>query len=144
MCVETLKLDQYDYIQSAGGLMAIHGKNQILNDYNRQIVSAIRSENEHCYIGRISFYGKEKQDVIAGRRSIYTTYVGQYICDFSYDFCVPNQDKPLEEMIQQWNRGGSANLLIWIINRIDSIGGYHMVWTKDTDKERAANANTQI
>lgn len=140
MCAETLKYDQCDYLQSIGGLMAVHGENKTLNDFNRKIASAMQSENEHCYIGKISFYGEEKQDIITGQRSIYTTYIGQYICDFSYDFCVPVPDEVLEEMIQQWNRGGSANLLIWITNRIDSIGGYHMVWTK----EEEVNANTQI
>ena len=100
------------------------------NNIQREKIAAVYEYNSKAYIGKINFYGDERNNLT--ENMVFKEYTGQKVYNFGADFIVPVADGKLAEMIVQWNseiQSLKANLIKSIFNRIDKIGGLNLTWS---------------
>lgn len=129
MTVKELMRKQNAYVVNCGGWLGLSESDVDYNNLNRDIISAFKNENKHCYIGNINFYGQTREYIINGEKSCYNEYVGQKVYNFGCDFIVPKADEKLAQLIKKWNIDGDISLIDDILNRINEINGIHFIWT---------------
>jgi len=59
-------------------------------------------------------------------------YISGEVYNFAADYIIPTMDNELAEMIVEWNSSGlpkSLRLIERITQRIDEIGGIHLMWS---------------
>ncbi|MBE6954496.1 MAG: hypothetical protein E7449_01115 [Ruminococcaceae bacterium] len=121
-----------EYIRYAGGLYAIQEADQFVNDTNRELIAAYKLRYGTCYLGDVNIHNNERRKAVtSGQGSVYEEYTGQTVYNFGCDFVVPVKDEALEARIAEWNRDGwpkDASLVDSIMDRIDQIGGIHLIW----------------
>ena len=125
--LEKLKKQQLQYIAASGGVLALRESDDVYNDLNRKLIAAFAEVYSSARLGRVNFYGKQRQRFINGAESLYKPYTGQKICNFEFDFIVPSCDTELETMIRLWNEGVGA-LVPKITARIEELGGINFIW----------------
>ena len=121
------KRKQLQYLVAAGGILALSESDDTYNDFNRQLIQAMKLRNGHVYMGDVNYYGDRRKAVISGD-SIYEEYVGEKVYNFACAFCVPVKDERLETMVRQWNETGDAALVDAIMNRVEAVGGVNFIW----------------
>lgn len=87
-----------------------------LNDMNRDLIKAMNDHYGQVFVG--SFNG----DLIVAQ------YHGEIIYNFAYDFCVPNYDAELENLLQRWKEKHRASHLETIYTRIRELDGHLLIW----------------
>lgn len=125
-----VRKEQREYVMSTGGMLGIRECDDTYNDYNRSIIHAFALRHGKAYLGNFNFYDDVRTAVVNGERSIYEEYeIGKPALNFSCSFVVPTPDEELEQMIRQWNDGfQKAGDLDQMTDRIDKLGGIHLVW----------------
>ena len=131
--LDVLLSRQRAYVMACGGYGNIREADEDYNDMNRELIAAFRQKHGNAYIGKVNIWGKEElEDTIAGRRSVFTEYVGEPLRNFACDFVVPVEDRLLSELIRSWNvdktlpkKGADAAK---ITARVEEIGGMNFVW----------------
>lgn len=121
------KRRQLEYLMAIGGPLSLDESDDIYNDFNRQLIQAMKLRNGHAYMGNVNYYGDQRKEILAGK-SIYEEYNGGKIYNFSCDFCVPVKDETLEQLVRQWNQTGSAALIPAINDRVEQTGGISFIW----------------
>jgi len=104
--------------------------NAELNDLQREKINAFYSESGTVYIGKINFYDDERKALKAEK--VFTLHNGGEVYNFAADYIIPVPDNNLAEMIVEWNSDGVPNslkLIEKITQRIDEIGGIHLMWS---------------
>ena len=104
--------------------------NDELNNMQRKIIAAVYEAYSKAYIGKINYYGKEREKLTADK--VFAEYTGQTIYNFDADFVVPAADTELAEIIVLWNTQPTAvsgNLITKISDRIEEIGGFNLLWS---------------
>jgi len=127
---------QNDYLCRIDGPINLHESDGKYNDLNRELIAAFKEHHGKAFLGHINFYGDERNEIVNGKKSIYTEYVGQMICNFDYVFCIPLEDAELEEMIKRWNCAGDSSSdtaqhipkSAEIIEKLGAIGGISLIW----------------
>lgn len=117
-------------IRSFRGVPCIPEANDDLNDLQREKINAIYEVNGKAYIGKVNFYGAERERLTPD--SVFVDYTGQMVHNFEADFVVPAIDNTLAEMIVQWNTGGlptSLMLIERITGRVDKLSGVNLIWS---------------
>lgn len=127
-----LKNRQYKYVAAVGGYCSICEADEDYNDYNRCIIDAMKTAYGRVFLGSINLDGAKRQEVLDGKSSVYTEYVGQKIYNGGYEFCVPVADEELEQLIRGWN-GDDRLPKKWvnveaITGRVRDVGGEYLIW----------------
>ena len=129
--VALLRKRQFQYVRMSGGCDALREADEQYNSFNRSIIAYMKKDHGHLYLGNVNYYDEQREQILAGRGSVYEEYTGQEIYDFSYTFAVPTKDASLEEMIRSCNKGTlplSTKQVDQITHRIDEIGGENFIW----------------
>ena len=129
--VALLRKRQFQYVRMSGGWGALREADEQYNSFNRSIIAYMKKAHGHLYLGNVNYYDEQREQILAGKGSVYEEYTGQEIYDFSYTFAVPTKDASLEEMIRSWNKGTlplSTKQVDQITHRIDEIGGENFIW----------------
>lgn len=122
---------QYKYIGESGGWLGVRESDDTNNDFNREVITAMKQIHGQLYLGSVNYYGKQREQICAETESVYEEYTGQQIFNFHCSFAVPVKDEFLEEMIREWNRGTGAlqgKSVEQIMERISELGGEHFIW----------------
>ena len=130
--LKKIKKKQNAYVANSGGILAIRESDDVYNDFNREMLVTFKEESGSVFVGKINFYGKQRERVAAGVESVYTEYIGQPIYNFACDFAVPKRDETLERLIREWNNAGGymkgTHLVDAIHSRVEELGGLIFVW----------------
>ncbi len=122
---------QHKYIRASGGWFEIKESDNTNNDFNREVITAMKQIHGQVYLGNVNYYDERREKICAGTESVYEEYTGQQIFNFHCSFAVPEKDALLEAMIREWN-GETGSLQIksaeQIIERISELGGEHFIW----------------
>lgn len=94
------------YVAKTGGVLEVGENNDAYNDFNRSIIDAFWKLHGTAFIGSFNYYEKEREELIAKKKSPFTEYIGEPVLNFGADFIIPEKDDVLEEMIRQWNASG--------------------------------------
>ena len=113
--------EQIRYIAAYG----VREADEILNDYNRRIIKAIKAEYGEAYLGNINYQMSDKSDI----DMVYKEYVGQTLYNFCARFVVPYRDRVIEELVLDWRKNSSTKALDKLMDRIEEIGGYNLFWS---------------
>ena len=129
--LKELTQQQHQHIKNIGGYISIKEADNINNDLNRKQIQRFLIENGNCYLGKVNYHGDERKDILNGEKSIYKQYNNEdMVYNFGCDFCVPEQDTELENLIKRWNKGGEDYLILDIItDRIESLKGINFIWS---------------
>lgn len=127
--VAELKKEQYSHIAAHGGYMNLKEADKTNNDLNREQIEAFKQENGTAYLGSINYYGEQREAIADGSAPVYEEFTGQMVYNFSCAFCVPTEDKDLEDLIRGWNADIRTATVCQITNRISSLGGLIFVWS---------------
>lgn len=123
---------QIDYLRATGGIWALREADSTYNDFNREAIKYFLMRYGQAYLGNINFYDDKRKQVVKGTSSVYEQYTGQMVYNFGYAFVVPTADKELENLIREWNTDNQlpkgVDEVTKITNRIDKLGGLHLVW----------------
>lgn len=127
------KKKQFQYVQASGGWICLQEADETFNEFNREIIQALKQIREHLYLGEININDDARRErICTGEESVFEEYVGQKLYNFCCGFAVPVMDEMLEEMIQDWNRGtilmNHVSLVAQIQERICELGGEHFIW----------------
>lgn len=123
--------EQIWYISSQGGILSIEEGDEKYNNYNREMLYALKQVRNHLYLGSVNYYGEKRERIASGEDSVYEELEDQVVYNFYCDFAVPNPDQELEQMIRKWNSDEGQNdssLVCKIMDRIGEIGGINLVW----------------
>lgn len=119
---------QNQYLVNAGGPLGVREADETFNGLNRQIIVDIKEKFGSAFLGKINFDGEKRTKIVNGGKSIYTPYTGQKLYNFCCDFCVPEKDSVLEEMIRRWNTPGVSQDIAEIMDRIKALNGVSFLW----------------
>ena len=121
------KRKQWQYLVAAGGPLALSESDDTYNDFNRQLIQAMKLRNGHVYMGDVNYYGDQRLAVLDGE-SIYKEYDGGEIYNFACAYCVPVKDEKLEQLVRLWNKSGEVALIDVIMDRVENVGGINLIW----------------
>ena len=91
------------------------------NGIQQEKINAILNDCGSAFLGKINMYNPDD--------SKYTEYTGQTVYNFSCDFVIPNKDKELLLLIDEWNKTGKTDTLDKIFDRVNVLGGTNLIWT---------------
>jgi hypothetical protein len=117
-----LKNIENDFIRSHGGILNITEFDQKQNTISRNKIRAFKSEYGTCFLGKINRFEGLKE------------YTGGMVYNFEYDFCIPEYDNKLVEMIENYNNPKPLNSKVimneinHIFNRIEKLNGITFRW----------------
>lgn len=131
--VEHIFKKQREYIAVCGGIANIREADKIYNDFNRELIDAMKRKFGRVFLGKINICdAMTRRDLISGLRSAYHEYQGEKIYNGDYDFAVPVEDIALNRMIHDWNASDklpkSSVDAARITSRIEEIGGVNFIW----------------
>lgn len=125
------KKQQSSYLWATGGPLELREADATYNDWNREMIDALRQRHGKVYLGRINYYD-EKRDEVAAGGNIYEEYTGESVYNFCCDYAVPVQDEELQKLVQAWNGCNSlpmpSDIIDKIFERVEKIGGTHLIW----------------
>lgn len=130
--LKIVQAKRHEYVILCGGFGGIKEADEKYNDLNREEIEAFKKKYGRAFLGKRNFHGKEREEVVAGTRDVYTEYTGGPVENFACDFVVPTPDKKLADMIRAWNgdetlpkayRDAEA-----ATEYITSIGGVSFIW----------------
>lgn len=130
--LDVARKKRHEYIVICGGFGGIREADETYNDLNREEIEAFRKKYGRAFLGKRNYYGKEREEIIAGKRDVYTEYTGELVRNFACDFVVPRPDHTLANMIRAWN--GDETLpkkykdADVTTKYIESIGGFSIIW----------------
>ena len=119
---------QNQYLLSAGGPLGVKEADETYNDLNRNIIADMKAKYGSAFLGQINFDGEMRAEIVNGSKSVYTPYTGQKLYNFCCNFCVPEQDPVLEEMIRRWNNPEVFQDIEEITDRIKELNGVSLIW----------------
>lgn len=124
---------QRDYIAACGGIANIREADEIYNDFNRELIDAMKQKHGKVFLGKINIWDTTaRRDLISGQRSAYHEYHGETIHNSDYDFAVPVEDAVLDRMLRDWNASDELPKSVvdaaGITSRIEEIGGVNFIW----------------
>lgn len=122
---------QIDHVKSVRGFMNIMEADEMYNDYNRLIISAMFERYPSLYLGQFNedSSGIFKPDY--GDRILIPVTEGQELPNFCCSFAVPTEDEELIKMIRKWRNGQlpkSGADASKIQERVYEIGGECFTW----------------
>lgn len=130
--VQIIRKKQNLYLAKTGGVLALREGDETYNNFNRELITAVKGVYGSAFLGSINHYGEQRKRVADGIESVYTEYKEQPIYNFSCDFVIPVKDECLETLIREWNCAGgyakSGNLISDIQNRVEKLGGINLIW----------------
>jgi len=126
--MEEIIKHENEYFRLCGG--HIPEANEEWNNIQREKIAAVYEYNGKAYIGKINYYGEEREALTIN--SIFAEYAGQMIYNFEADFVVPNKNTELAEMIIKWNEMKhplSLDIITNITNMVEKIDGLNLFWS---------------
>ena len=131
--VERVLRKQREYIAVFGGVLNISEADEIYNDFNRELIEAMKKKIGKVFLGKINIYdAATRRDLLSGLRSACHEYQGELIRNNDCDFAVPVEDEKLDQMIRDWNDSDRSGKLSReaksIIDRIEELGGVIFIW----------------
>lgn len=113
-------------IESIGGYRELSEFDARLNTINRVKIRAYRRKHGQAWLGNINSHPQTPPN--------YTKYEKGLVRNFEFVFIIPFPDQQLYNLIEVRNRATytgtkqDAQLLDPVFDRIDQIGGIHLVW----------------
>ena len=131
--VERVLRKQREYIAISGGVLGIPEADEIYNDFNRELIEAMKRKFGKVFLGKINIYdATTRRDLLSGLRSACHEYQGELIRNNDCDFAVPAEDAKLDRLIREWNsleRSEKPGLDTGsITERIEELGGVIFIW----------------
>lgn len=119
------------YLWATGGPLELREADKTYNDWNREMIDALRQKHGKLYLGKINFYEDKRKDVVAGG-TVYEEHTGGEVYNFACDYVVPCRDEELQKLVQQWNGNTSlpapSAIIDKIFERVEKLGGVHLIW----------------
>ncbi len=123
---------QIKYASACGGFLEVREADETFNDFNREIIQAVKQQYGCAFLGNINFYDRQRKAVVAGEQSVYKEYDGGQVYNFECSFVVPVADAALEQLIVKWNADDSlpkgAQDVERITSLVEKIGGANLIW----------------
>lgn len=131
--VERVLRKQHEYFAVFGGVLNISEADEIYNDFNRELIEAMKRKFGKVFLGKINIYdATTRRDLLSGLRSACHEYQGELIRNNDCDFAVPVEDAKLDQMIRDWNDSERSGKLgrdaKSITDRIEELGGVIFIW----------------
>lgn len=99
-----------------------------LNNQNRAEITAFHTLHPETWLGRVGYFGEEREMVAAGEKSPLVRYDGDMVFDCQYDFCIPANDSGMLGLIRRWNAGErSLGIFNQIYDRVQDLGGIYLI-----------------
>lgn len=121
----TVHKKQIRHVAACGGWLDIKEADETMNDFNRRIVKAIKTEHGTAYLGNVNYQKSDKSDI----EVVYEEYAGQTLYNFCAGFVVPCKDEVIEELVLDWRKNASTKALDRLFSHIEAIGGYNLIWS---------------
>lgn len=125
---------QAEHIRDTGGWLEPREADGYYNDLNRERIEAFQLIHGAVFLGDINIHDPEMYKKVRDGSSedLFEEYTGQLVYNFGCDFCIPNSDEKLADMIRQWNRSDILPKRMVdieaITGRIDELGGIQFIW----------------